>query len=179
MQLVIGAATQADLHRLRELVARPNQLCVTYTDEELERLRCSPSHACLLVSLRDRFGDCGQVGLVLMDLAKDRWTLQLFLFSCRVVRRGVDAIVLSFILRQARAARVRLFAHFKRTSKNAPLLEAYLRAGFKPGPTLADLMILEHELKKIPAQPRGVQLSFECPPQMVERGGPRRLIHAR
>jgi len=157
----VAPAEPADLHRMRELVTRTNQLCAVYSDDELEQLRCSPRHACLLVSLRDRFGDCGKVGLALMELAADRWTLKLLLFSCRVASRGVSELVLGALLRLARAARVRFLAELVPTSKNQPMLLAYRVAGFEPIETRGDIVVLEHPLDPGPAPPGDVRLELE------------------
>jgi FkbH-like protein len=160
MQITVSPAGGADLARVKELVNRANQLCVTYTDEELTRLLRSPEHLCWLVSLRDRFGDCGQVGLALIETASGCWTLQLLLFSCRVMAREIDAIVTSFILRRARSAGVRLLAQFKRSSRNDALWLAYQRAGFRQIGTRADLILLEHSLARIARRRFGARLFF-------------------
>jgi FkbH-like protein len=159
MQLTLTRATRADLYRLRELVTRPNQLGTGLRDDELAQLITSPDHVCLLVSLQDQFGDCGTVGFVLMERAHRRWTLQLFLFSCRVVRRGVDKIILNVLLRQAREAGVRMFAQFKPTSQNQSLLHAYIAAGFEQIDERGELVILEHRLEQFPDLP--------CPARQV------------
>lgn len=150
MQISLAPAQRGELHRLRELANRTNQLCVMYTDQELERLRTSPNHRCRLVSLQDRFGDCGKVGLVLMEISRERWTLQLLLFSCRVMPRGVNTKVLHSLLREARAAGVRFLAEFKPTSKNQSLLQVYEQAGFERIDTRGDRIILEHSLNHLP-----------------------------
>jgi len=159
-QITVSPAREADLVRIKELVNRTNQLCVTYADEELTRLLRSAAHLCWLVSVRDRFGDCGQVGLALLETSSGCWTLQLLVFSCRVMTRGIDAIVTSFILRRARSAGVRLLAQFKRSSRNDALWLAYQRAGFRQIGTRADLILLEHSLERIPRRRCRARLSF-------------------
>ena len=163
MTLTVASAASADLHRMRELVNRTNQLGVSYRDDELERLRCSPDHACLLVSLADRFGDCGKVGIAVLAVAPARWTLKLLVFSCRVMPRGVSTIVLDALLRQARAAGVRFVAELRPTSKNQPMALAYQRAGFAPIETAGDLVVLEHALAHVADLPGGTRLELACP----------------
>ena len=174
MSIDLTPATKADLSRLRELVTRTNQLCVTYTDAEIEQLQSSRKQACLLVSLRDRFGDCGKVGVVLMEISSYCWTLQLFLFSCRVAQRGVNAMVLNSLLWEARRAGVRLLAQFKPSSKNATLLQEYLSAGFEPIGSERDLQILEHKLAQLREPRHSARLSIEGLPQI----GARRALSA-
>ena len=158
MVITVRLASPADLRRVTELVTRTNQLGVTYSHAQLEALLCSRDHECWLVSLRDRFGDCGQVGFVQFAISAECWTLELFLFSCRVLPRGVDTIVLNALLRRARAAHVRLHAHFRSTSRNESLWLAYQRAGFAPLASNGDWHVLEHPLTPIPAHPPHVRL---------------------
>jgi FkbH-like protein len=161
MQLTVKRAAHRDLRRLQELANRTNQLAVTYSEEELAYLLSSPDHACWLVSLEDRFGDCGAVGLVLLAISADRWTLMLFLFSCRVRSRDIDTIVLNALLRRARAAGVRLRAYFRVTSRNESLWLAYQRGGFRQIDSEGDLLVLEHTLADIPSRPPCVRLCGE------------------
>jgi FkbH-like protein len=158
MTLTVTRATRGDLRRVVELATRPNQLGITYSQSEIECLLCSPRHICWLVSLRDRFGDCGQVGLVVSETSAQVWTLLLFLFSCRVTARGIDTLALNALLRRARAADVSLRAHFKPTSRNEVLWLAYLRAGFEPIASDGELRVLEHPLTNIPDHPAHVRL---------------------
>jgi len=160
MRLVVEPARLADLHRVEELFNRPNQLCMTYSEQELRHLLSSPRHACWLVSLRDRCGDCGQVGTVLLERSADCWTLQLLLFSCRATPRCVDAIVLNALLRKAQQAGVSLRALFRRSSRNEALLSAYQRAGFAESDRLGDLIVLTHQLARIGPDPCQAQLMF-------------------
>jgi FkbH-like protein len=158
MVMTVRLASLQDLPRVTELVTRTNQLGITYSQAKLEALLDSRGHECWLVSLRDRFGDCGQVGFVQLAISAECWTLELFLFSCRVLPRAVDTIVLNALLRRARAAHVRLRAHFKSTSRNESLWLAYQRAGFAPLTSDGDWHVLEHPLIPIPEQPRYVRL---------------------
>jgi FkbH-like protein len=156
--ITMRLASPAHLHRVTELVTRTNQLGIKYSQADLEALLASASHECWLVSLRDRFGDCGQVGFVLLAISSGCWTLELFLFSCRVLPRGVDTIVLNALLRRARAAHVRLRAHFRSTSRNESLWLAYQRAGFTPLTSNGDWHVLEHPLTSIPEHPPHARL---------------------
>ena len=47
--------------------------------------------------MADRFGDYGLVGVVLYETEADRFKLDTFLLSCRVLGRGVEHTVLSSI----------------------------------------------------------------------------------
>lgn len=158
MTITVRRASLTDLRRVKELVTRTNQLGVTYSEAELTTLLSSPDRECWLVSLEDRFGDCGQVGFVQLAISAPCWTLELFLFSCRVLPRGVDTIVLNALLLRARAAHVRLRAQFRLTRRNESLWSAYQEAGFVPLTSDADRHVLEHPLVSIPEHPSPVRL---------------------
>jgi FkbH-like protein len=158
MTLTVTRAQPADLRRVQELVTRTNQLGISYSAEELQELLCSPRHVCWLVSLRDRFGDCGKVALVLLEAGSECWTLQLFLCSCRIVSRGIDAIILNALLHRACAAGLRMRAHFRATRRNESLALAYRRAGFVPIGSEGDLSVLAHPLTDIPPHPSHIRL---------------------
>jgi hypothetical protein len=52
---------------------------------------------CLAVRVADRFGDYGLVGVVIYGKESDRFKIDTFLLSCRVLGRGVEHTVLSRI----------------------------------------------------------------------------------
>lgn len=168
MRITLAPATASDLPRLRELVNRSNQLGITCSDSELEELRSSPERACLLIALEDRFGDCGKVGLAVVELGCAEWTLRLLQFSCRVLPRGVDAIVLGWILRQASAAGVALVTEVVPTSKNQAAIEAYQRAGFTEIERRGERRVLAHDLAALPPAPSWVTVTYEPPPRLRE-----------
>jgi FkbH-like protein len=165
MQLTLTPASAGDLHRVRELVTRSNQLGVRYGDDELAQLLGSPRHTCWLVGLVDRFGDCGQVGLVLIERTGERtgerWALQLLQFSCRALPRGVDTIVLHELVRRAQAAGAALVVQARPTSKNEAMLAAYHRAGFAPCGAADDVVLLARaDAAELPPVPPGVHVTF-------------------
>ncbi|MDZ5443042.1 hypothetical protein U2F26_09910 [Micromonospora sp. 4G57] len=55
----------------------------------------------LAVRVRDRLGDYGTAGLVGVDRAGDRWTVDVFSLSCPVLGKGVEAAVLREVARRA------------------------------------------------------------------------------
>ncbi|WP_435209173.1 hypothetical protein [Micromonospora sp. bgisy143] len=58
----------------------------------------------LAIRVRDRLGDYGTSGLVALDRADSRWTVDVFSLSCPVLGKGVEASVLRELTRRAGAA---------------------------------------------------------------------------
>jgi len=161
MRLTIAPTESGDLQRAAELVLRTNQLNttgVTYSMEELEHLRESPQHRLLMVSLQDKFGEYGKIGVILLEVAPILWTVRLMLFSCRVMSRGIGAVVLNYLLAEARLAGVQFHALYRLTNRNRPMLITYRLAGLRPAEEQGDTTIYTHSLEGIPPCPDYMQL---------------------
>jgi FkbH-like protein len=161
MVMTIGVAGEEDLDRAQELTVRTNQLNstgLTYSRDELKQLSVSPSYCLLVVSLDDKFGTYGRIGLALLELGQDVWTLNLLLMSCRVISRGVGSVVMNWLIHEAKKARVRFLANFVPTERNRVMFVTYKFAGFREVQRVGKLIILEHDLNQIPAIPPYVVL---------------------
>ena len=150
MVFTISTARAEDLKRAEELTNRTNQLNTTgrtYSREELEELR---GHLLLMAELSDKFGSYGKIGLALVQCDAEVWTIKLLLMSCRVMNRGVGMILLNYILRRAREARVRLLSEFVANDRNRMMYVTYKFAGFTEIENRDGLQILQHSLESIP-----------------------------
>ncbi|MFI9122356.1 HAD-IIIC family phosphatase [Streptomyces bikiniensis] len=131
----IAPATESDLARASELTVRTHQLNSTglvYGEEDLRRLIAAPDHQVRLARLSDRFGDYGVVGLSVTELTPTESVLRLMLMSCRVASRGAGELMLSHIVRQARAEGRRPVTHFVPTAVNRTMLVTLRFAGYAP-----------------------------------------------
>ncbi|MEU0133902.1 HAD-IIIC family phosphatase [Streptomyces sp. NPDC006296] len=137
MVMRIGRATAAELTRVEELTLRTSQMNATgvhYPDEVLRALLTHPRHEVLVVTLTDRFGPHGAVGVVLLERHARAWHLKLLATSCRVVAFGAGTVVLNWLADQAARAGVHLLADFRATDRNRMMEIAYRFAGFDDGP---------------------------------------------
>lgn len=163
MAFTIKRAEESDLKRAEELTLRTHQLNTTgytYVYDELDALRRSDDHQLLVASLEDRFGTYGTIGLALVECAQPAWTLKLLLMSCRVMSRGVGAILMSYIMTKASQSGARLRAHFIPNGRNRMMYVTYKFGGFKEVEKAGDLIILEHDLAHIPPFPEYVQVQI-------------------
>ncbi len=152
MVFTIQKAQEDDLKRAEELTVRTHQLNTTgytYSYEELNALRQSDDHLLLIASLEDVFGTYGKIGLALIERTPEIWTLKLLLMSCRVMSRGVGAIMMNYIMRQAKKAGARLQAEFVPTDRNRMMYITYKFGGFKEVAIQDTLTIFEHDLNGI------------------------------
>jgi FkbH-like protein len=164
MIVTISRASSDDLTRVEELTIRTSQLNSTglvYSREELEALRCSERHRLLVISLDDKFGTYGRIGLALIELGEEIWTLKLLVMSCRVMSRGIGGLVLQYLLREAKNAGVKFLADFVRTERNRIMLITYKFAGFKEVDRGLGVRVLEHDLENVAAFPAHIEMRRE------------------
>ncbi|WP_382464760.1 HAD-IIIC family phosphatase [Streptomyces noursei] len=157
MVFTLTAAAEADLQRAEELTIRTNQLNSTgrtYSYEELKVLCQSPDHLLLVAELEDRFGPYGKIGLALVETGETVWRLRLLLMSCRVMSRGVGAVLLNHIMTLARDSKARLQAEFVETGRNRMMFVTYRFAGFREVAREADTVLLEADLSRVQPPPR-------------------------
>jgi FkbH-like protein len=152
MYLRIGPAELEDLNRAEELTLRTNQLNTTgypYSYEELNEFRQSDRHRLLVASLTDKYGHYGKIGLALIECAAAQWTIKLLLVSCRVMSKGVGTILINYIMKLAKEAKVRLRAEFAPNGRNRMMYISYKFANFYEVARRGDLIIFENDLSRI------------------------------
>lgn len=131
--MTIRSADEEDLSRVEELTLRTSQMNATgvhYADAVLRGLLADPDHEVLTVTLTDRFGPHGAVGVLLLEYHRAVWHLKLLATSCRVVSFGAGAVILNWLIDQAAQAGVHLAADFRPTDRNRMMDIAYRFAGF-------------------------------------------------
>ncbi|MFD7639236.1 HAD-IIIC family phosphatase [Kitasatospora sp. NPDC059795] len=129
----IRRATPEDISRMEELTLRTSQMNATgvhYSDADLRALLDDPRHEVLAITMSDRFGSHGAVGVGLVERGPAAWHLKLLATSCRVVSFGAGATILNWLVGEAAAAGVHLIADFRPTARNRVMEVAYRFAGF-------------------------------------------------
>jgi methoxymalonate biosynthesis protein len=137
LQMVIKRADGEDLSRVEELTLRTSQMNATgvhYSDAALRGLLADPEHEVLTVTLTDKFGSHGAVGVLLLEYHPQVWHLKLLATSCRVVTFGAGSVLLNWLVDQAAQAGAHLAADFRPTSRNRMMDIAYRFAGFTNDP---------------------------------------------
>ena len=166
MTFTIKSAEIEDLQRAEELTQRTHQLNTTgytYSFDELDVLRQSDNHLLLVANLEDKFGPYGTIGLALVELCAEVWTLKLLLMSCRVMSRGVGTVMLSHITMRAKDSGARLRGLYIPNSVNRMMEITYRLAGFGVVAREGDLVVLEHDLSRIQPFPDYVRVVLPDP----------------
>lgn len=135
--MTIQRAGEEDLARVEELTLRTSQMNATgvhYPDAVLRGLLGDQDHEVLTVTLSDRFGPHGAVGVLLLEYGSAAWHLRLLATSCRVVSFGAGTVLLNWLIDQAARAGAHLAADFRPTGRNRMMDIAYRFAGFAEEP---------------------------------------------
>jgi len=126
----LGSATLA---RASQLICKSNQFHLTttrYSEPELEQLAGRPNHTCLTFRLKDRFGDNGLIGVVLLIAEAATLTIDTWVMSCRVLSRGMEEFILESIADTAKASGCDVIRGiYRETRKNGLVKDLYPRLG--------------------------------------------------
>jgi len=129
----IGRSNEEELARVEELTLRTSQMNATgvhYSEATLRMLLADPLHEVLVITMADRFGPHGAVGLALLEKHPSVWHLKLLATSCRVVSFGAGGVILRWLIDEAAEAGAHLAADFRCTERNRIMEVAYRFAGF-------------------------------------------------
>jgi FkbH-like protein len=126
--------TDAHVGRVAQLINKTNQFNLTTVrrdEAEVAALVASDAHRVYAAEVSDRFGGYGLVAVAVVDAGADRWDVDTFLMSCRVLRRGVEDAILQCIADDALAAGAgSLHGSYRPTQKNAQVADFYTDRGF-------------------------------------------------
>ena len=123
------------IERIAQLTNKTNQFNLTtrrYTLAEMEAVMRDPRHIGLYGKLSDRFGDNGLISIVLGRQEDDVLHLDLWLMSCRVLKRDMEEAMLDAVVRRARERNIgQLRGYYLPTKKNGMVADLYGRLGFE------------------------------------------------
>ena len=123
------------MERIAQLTNKTNQFNLTtrrYTLAEIEATVASGKHIGIYGKLADRFGDNGLISIVLGRIDAETLHLDLWLMSCRVLKREMELAMLDGVALRARAAGLtRLIGYYLPTKKNGMVAEHYALLGFE------------------------------------------------
>jgi FkbH-like protein len=127
------------LERIAQLTNKTNQFNLTtrrYTLSEMESMADDPSYLGLYGRLVDRLGDNGLVSVVLGHCIQDALHIDLWLMSCRVLKRDMEFAMLDTFVDRATAGGIKTFyGYYLPTKKNGMVAGFYPGLGFQPAPT--------------------------------------------
>lgn len=122
------------LARIAQLTNKSNQFNLTtrrYTLSEIEAIRENPNYIRLYGKLVDKFGDNGVVSVVIGEIRGKELHIDLWLMSCRVLKRGMEQAMLDQLVEKCTDAGIEtIYGYYYPTKKNKMVKELYQTFGF-------------------------------------------------
>ena len=126
------------IERIAQLTNKTNQFNLTtrrYTLAEMEAISHDPGYIGFYGKLSDKFGDNGLISIVLGRREADKLYLDLWLMSCRVLKRDMEIAMLDTLVAAAKAEGIKtLIGTYLPTKKNGMVADHYEKLGFTPVP---------------------------------------------
>jgi len=134
MRAEIAPFSPLYMDRITQLINKTNQFNLTtrrYTQIQVEQMAANESYVTLYGRLQDTFGDNGLVAIIAGEIKQAELHLDLWLMSCRVLKRGMEQAMFEQLCKQARRKKInRLVGYYFPTAKNAMVAKLYQELGF-------------------------------------------------
>lgn len=122
------------MERIAQLTNKSNQFNLTtkrYTRAEIEEVADSDAYIDLYGKLEDKFGDNGVVSVVIGHKEQDILHMDLWIMSCRVLKRDMEFAMMDELVAQSCKAGIRTIrGYYYPTAKNKMVREFYQLMGF-------------------------------------------------
>ncbi len=124
------------LERITQLINKTNQFNLTtrrFTSSEVEAIAQDPTFITLYGRLADKFGDNGLVSVLIGKVLDEKVQLDLWLMSCRVLKREMEFAMFDALIEQCQARGIRrIVGVYIPSKKNGMVAEHYAGLGFSP-----------------------------------------------
>jgi FkbH-like protein len=122
------------MSRIAQLTNKSNQFNLTtkrYTQPEIEAAAADANRITLYGKLTDKFGDNGVVTVAIGRIEETTLHMELWLMSCRVLKRGMEDALLDELVGAAKARGLtEIRGYYYPTNKNGMVRDFYGRMGF-------------------------------------------------
>jgi len=152
MVAATGTFDKFTVPRVAQLTQRSNQFnlrTIRYTEEEIRTIAASREHFTLTFSLKDKFGDNGLISIIILKRQNDTLFIDTWIMSCRVLKRGVECLVMNTIAQLAQKNYFKkIVGEYIATPKNALVKDHYATLGFSLKDNFWVLNCDDYHLKK-------------------------------
>lgn len=135
MRITMARFDEFHLSRIAQLIQRSNQFNLTtyrYTEADCGGFMSDSTRVPLYVQLRDKFGDYGLISTIILRQDKETLHIDLWLMSCRVLKRGVEDYAMNRVVEEAKLRRcTKIIGTFIPSKKNSMVEKFYEGFDFK------------------------------------------------
>jgi FkbH-like protein len=160
LTIEVRFATARDLPRVAQLTQKTNQFNLSLIRRSLAEIQVIQNTASILIlTVKDRFGDYGLVGVAILQPDNDILRLDTFLMSCRALGRGAEEAFLVTILEFAYQRGLgKVVAPYQPGSRNGQMKNFLLKVGFEQHSP--NLFVME--VNQMPEKPQHVTAVGYC-----------------
>ena len=123
------------LERIAQLSNKSNQFNLTtkrYSLADIEKVANSEDYIKIYGKLTDIFGDNGLISVVIGHIKGSELHLDLWIMSCRVLKRDMELAMLDELVAKAQEEKIRkIYGYYYPTLKNKMVEDFYEKQGFK------------------------------------------------
>lgn len=136
MKARIRAFEPMYIARIAQLSNKSNQFNLTtrrFTQSDIEQFAADENYITRYGKLEDKFGDNGVVSVVIgrKDMAEKALHLELWLMSCRVLKRDMEYAMMDAVVQECRTCGIgTIYGYYYPTAKNGMVKEFYAAMGF-------------------------------------------------
>lgn len=137
IKVTMKKANDFTIPRIAQLTLKTNQFNLTtrrYQEKDVQMFARDQNKLIGCAQTKDKFGDNGITGVYIVNKnhANKEWFIDTFLLSCRVMGRGIEDVMLGYILNKAKEeGAIRVKAEYIPTKKNMPCEQLLPNFGFK------------------------------------------------
>jgi len=134
-EVSIWQARESNRERIHQLFTKTNQFNVTtirYNPGDIEKFIVEENFDLHVISSKDRFGDIGIIGLVLLENSCSNAKIDSFILSCRAMGRGIETAIMNYLKKDyfERKEFKIIRAKYIPTPKNLPVKDFFKDQGF-------------------------------------------------
>jgi len=134
MSAVIKPFEMVYMSRIAQLTNKSNQFNLTtrrYSQAEIETIAAEENYITLYGKLEDKFGDNGVVSVAIGRLEEDVCHIELWLMSCRVLKRDMEYAMMDTLVHHMQKRKVKeIRGYYYPTAKNVMVKNFYELQGF-------------------------------------------------
>lgn len=159
MKAVIDDFKPIYIQRIAQLTNKTNQFNLTTlrcSEDDIMEMQRNDKYLCLCARLFDKFGDHGLVVVVVGEYIGIELHIRLFLMSCRVLKRGLEDMIMNVIANMAEKKAIKkMIGYYYPTAKNSMVKKFYSNMGFQKksedarGNTVWEIELGKYVSKKI------------------------------
>jgi len=136
MELSIKQNVEKLVPRISQMCKKTNQFNLTtirHSENDISGFMRDNKKSVYALSLKDRFGDNGVIGVCIVFEECKTWKIDTMLISCRVIGRNVETAFMNFLVAKAQNENIeKIIGVFVQTAKNKVIKDFYQKHGFHP-----------------------------------------------